>query len=158
MCVQDRACLFGLVVDGNVLLNDAGRMVERWWIETGQKYPETYLDEFVVMPNHVHGIVFLDPPIGAAQRGRPVPAVEGQAHRPAPTVGDIVRWFKTMTTNEYTRRVRAEGWAVFDGVLWQRNYYERIVRNERELYATRQYILDNPANWDKDDENPEHGR
>ena len=72
-----------------------------------------------------------------------------------PRLGDVIRWFKTMSTNEYMRRVRQAGWPPFPGRLWQRNYYERVIRNERELNAIRQYILNNPLKWAMDSENPD---
>jgi REP element-mobilizing transposase RayT len=64
-----------------------------------------------------------------------------------------MQWFKTMTTNAYIRGVKQDGWRPFPGKLWQRNYYERIIRNERELNAVRQYIQDNPVRWTEDQEN-----
>ena len=66
-----------------------------------------------------------------------------------------MQWFKTMTTNEYIRGVKQRGWPRFDGKLWQRNYYEHIVRNENELNRIRQYILDNPMKWEMDREHPD---
>ena len=79
----------------------------------------------------------------------------GQPHGVAPTVGDIVNWFKTMTTNQYIRGVKRNRWSPFRGKLWQRNYYERIIRNEEELNHVRQYIAENPLNWQTDKENPD---
>ena len=78
----------------------------------------------------------------------------GSPLRERPTLGRIIQWFKTMTTNAYIRGVENEGWQPFPGRLWQRNYYEQIIRDEDELNRPRQYILDNPANWPTDEENP----
>jgi hypothetical protein len=80
---------------------------------------------------------------------------DGQPHGVAPTLGDIVNWFKTMTTNEYIRGVKRNRWSAFAGKLWQRNYYERIIRDEEELNHVRQYIAENPLNWHTDKENPD---
>ena len=66
----------------------------------------------------------------------------------------IIQWFKTMTTNEYIRGIDAQGWERFNGKLWQRNYYEHIIRDDRELQAIREYIRYNPLKWDEDEENP----
>ena len=107
-------------------------------------------------------------PVGTALCGRPdlVGRDDGQPRRVAPTeegtevaptrptLGDIIGWFKTMTTNEYIRGVKQMNWPPFPGRLWQHNYYERIVRNERELHAIRQYIVENPLKWEFDRENP----
>jgi REP element-mobilizing transposase RayT len=64
---------------------------------------------------------------------------------------DIIQWFKTMTTNEYIRNVKNNGWKTFDGKLWQRNYYEHIIRNEQEMNEIREYIINNPLNWQEDE-------
>ena len=79
----------------------------------------------------------------------------GLTHGSAPTLGTVVQWFKTMTTNEYIRGVKQLGWTPFPGKLWQRNYYEHIVRSEKALTAIWQYIVDNPARWELDRYNPE---
>ena len=66
----------------------------------------------------------------------------------------VMQWFKTMTTNEYIRNIHENDWQRFDGKLWQRNYYERIIRNETELNRIRKYIMNNSVQWDNDDNNP----
>ena len=124
-------------------------------------------DAFVIMPNHVHGILMITDPVGvnplvgANPRVRPEEGqTRGSAPTPAPTpdaptLGRMVQWFKTMTTNAYIRGVKQDGWQRFPGKLWQRNYYERIIRNERELDAIREYIVRNPMHWEQDSERPE---
>lgn len=117
------------------------------------KFGNIELDEFIIMPNHIHGIIFI---VGATLCGRPdlinqQPPEEGQPRRVAPTLGDIMDWFKTMTTNDYIACVKQYGWPRFNGKLWQRNYYERIIRNEPELNKIREYIINNPLNWDTDE-------
>ena len=116
------------------------------------KFPSVETDEYVVMPNHIHGIVVI---VGADLRVRPdprAPMIEG-THTGVP-LPRIVQWFKTMTTNEYIRGVKRYGWAPFQGRLWQRNYYEHVIRNEEDLEDIRQYIVGNPAQWPEDVENP----
>jgi REP element-mobilizing transposase RayT len=146
ICTQGRVCLFGEIVDGTRYLDDTVSMIERWWTELPHKFAFIRVDQHVVMPNHFHGILIIE---GAASRGLP----EGVVH-PSVTLPDIVRWFKTMTTNEYIRGVRQRGWTAFEGKLWQRNYYEHVIRNERDLDRIRQYIRDNPAKWAQDPQNP----
>ncbi len=130
-------------------------MIEAWWRELPNKFPSIRMDQHVVMPNHFHGILY----VGAALCGRPgVDSVGerlGRPHRVAPTLGDIISWFKTMTTNQYIRGVKTEGWPPFPGRLWQRNYYEHIIRDEDELNYYCTYIANNPANWQTDKENPD---
>ena len=129
-------------------------MIKRVWDELPKQYPGIELDEFVVMPNHVHGIIVLNP-VGATPRGCPF---SGQAQGPAPTkkmkLGDVVHRFKSFTTAEYRHGVKHFDWPSFPGRLWQRNYYERVIRHEDELNTIRQYIIDNPLSWDEDPENP----
>jgi len=274
ICTQDRACLFGKVVNGEMRLNDAGRMVLAEWNMLPERFPHVVLDAFVVMPNHVHGIVVITnpatddtattaptivgtglvpapnagtmgavpdagtmgavpnagtmgavpddgamgaapdagamgaapdagtmgaapddgamgavpdagtmgaaPDTGATTRVAPTAATivgtglvpapdDGATTRVAPTVGDIVAptvgdivaptvgdivgAFKSRVTVEYIRGVKTSGWPPFRGRLWQRNYYEHIIRNERALNAIRQYIIENPRRWQMDREN-----
>ena len=134
---QGRAQLLGSVVDGMLRMSDAGRMIERWWHSVPERYESAEIDEFIVMPNHVHGVIFLR-----------------EADRLMP-LAQAIRWFKTITTNEYIRSVEEHNWPRFDRRLWQRNYFERIIRNEGELQAIRNYILDNPRKWAEDKENPD---
>jgi len=156
ICVQNRECLLGDIVDDEMRLNDAGRMVARWWVELGNKFPSVETELYVVMPNHFHGIIVI---VGADLCVRPISAdprvrpdrIGTYAGVPLP---EIVQWFKTMTTNEYIRSVKSLGWPPFTAQLWQRNYYERVIRNEKELRRVRQYIADNPAQWAHDRENP----
>jgi putative transposase len=118
ICTKDRECLFGDVLDGGMRLNDAGGMVQKWWHESAEKFRDIELDQSVIMPNHFHGIIKM---VGAALCGRPEnnihPSKTGQPHRVAPMLGDIIDWFKTMTTNEYIRNVRLQTWPPFNGKL-----------------------------------------
>ena len=143
ICTQDRACLFGDVADGEMRLNDAGRMVRAVWEELPDRYPGIETDAFVVMPNHVHGIIVIvgsGPVVGAGPRACPdhnqTPTQIGQPQGVAPTglsLSDAVHRFKTLTTKRYADGVRDHGWPLFRSRLWQRNYYEHVIRNEREL-------------------------
>jgi len=100
---KDRVCLFGEIFDGEMRLNDGGRMIEQWWFELNRKFSTVETDEFVVMPNHFHGIVVIaGVTVGADLRVGP--NSEG-AHAGAP-LPTIIQWFKTMTTNEYMRGVK----------------------------------------------------
>jgi putative transposase len=158
ICTQERACLFGVIQDDKVCLNDAGRTIEKWWFELNRKFPMVETDEFVVMPNHFHGVVIItDVPVGADLRVGPVPEGEHPtqqgAHAGAPLQA-VIQWFKTMTTNEYIRGVKTASWPSFNGRLWQRNYYEHVIRDDQSLNRIRQYIVDNPARWEFDRENP----
>ena len=137
ICTQDRHALFGEIDGGAMRLNDGGRMVERWWDELNRKFPSVVTDTFVVMPDHIHGIIMIAA-ISDADAG-------GDANGVSLSV--IIQWLKIMTTTEYIRHVKQSGWMPFNRRVWQRNYYERIIRDERQLEATRRYIATNPNRW-----------
>jgi putative transposase len=142
ICVQDRACLFGQVIGNEMRPNEAGRMVQRWWAQLPRKFDSVDCDAFVVMPNHVHGIIVMMPPDAA---------LGGHTGPPLPR---IVQWFKSMTTNDYLRGVKESDWPTLPRRLWQRNCYEHTIRNDHALDRIRQYVFDNPARWAEDSENP----
>lgn len=155
ICVQDRKCLFGDIVNGAMILNDAGRMVENEWLKLPQRFPNITLHEFVVMPNHFHTIMEI---VGAtlvvAQNDGGQPDM-GQPQGIAPTtkpktVGDMVGAFQSIVTVEYIRGVKQLGWQPFNGKLWQRNYWEHIIRNEQSYHQIAEYIVNNPKNWEND--------
>jgi putative transposase len=141
VCVQGRNSLFGEVANEAMQLNSAGRMVERWWSELQRKFPDISIDSHVVMPNHFHGIIFKsnEPPKGA---------------HPGAPLQKMVQWFKTMSTNEYIHGVKEHGWPPFEGPMWQRSFYEHVIRDEESLNRIREYIATNPQRWDLDRENP----
>lgn len=155
ICAQGRECLFGEVVDGTMVANDAGGLVESVWHLLPERFPAIEPDAFVVMPNHMHFILFL---VGAPLVGALSLAVGQDTRagtRPAPTnVGEVVGAFKSLTTHAYTIGVSQSGWPQFPGRLWQRNFYERVIRDDAELEMFRTYILHNPARWAEDEENP----
>ncbi|MBL0331515.1 MAG: transposase [Chlorobiota bacterium] len=139
ICCQNRACLFCEITIGadlrvcpnneqRMILSDAGKLIEKWYYELENKFPDIKYHEMIVMPNHFHCIV--------ENVGSPL-------HR-------VVQWFKTMTTNEYIRGVKNLGWIPFNGKLWQRNYYEIIIRNEQSYQTISEYIINNPAKWTLD--------
>ncbi|MCX8048287.1 MAG: transposase [Methylohalobius sp.] len=162
ICTRDRVCLFGEIVAGEMRLNDMGRIVETVWKEIPASYPGAAIDAFVVMPNHIHGIILVGAPFMAphdvATRAGATMAVQGAMNRGAmnrgamnraPTVGEIVRGFKARVAIAIHRMPGCGNVAV-----WQRNYYEHIIRNEESLNRIRQYIADNPLQWALDRENP----
>jgi len=161
ICAQDQACLFGNIVDGGMCLNDAGHMLARLWNDIPARFVDVEIDTFVVMPNHVHGIIVLpDAANAAATRGAttrvaPTEGNVGATLVVAPALGDVVAAFKSVTTVHYIRGVKTMAWPAFRRRLWQRNYYEHVVRDEKALDRIRRYIDENPARWAFDDENPE---
>jgi putative transposase len=248
-CVKDRQHFFGEIIEDEMYLNDAGIMIEKWYLELENKFPKIRCHEYVVMPNHFHAIVQIidvvdnvsgdvsgehtgsplpnSPIISDEQkitnspnvsdgRGEPMcspetsdepndanslnvsdainflktdtnhveqgrhaglplqssiqPPIEQDRHaglpqqlpqplpQQKPILGEhkdsplweVVQWFKTMSTNEYIRGVKTLGWERFNGKLWQRNYYEHIIRNDESCEKIATYIINNPKNWEKD--------
>ena len=145
--VQNRECFLGEIVNYEMVLNDAGKMMEEQWVALTERFPNIELDLYQVMPNHIHGIIV----VGATLAKRPVGVV---AQNKNPTLGDIIGAFKSITTHEYILGVDNKHWPQFYKRLWQRNYYEHVVRDEKDLNRIRDYIQSNPANWDEDEENP----
>ena len=145
---DDRRQLFGRIIGDDMRLNAAGRIIAEEWRRSGDVRSNVEIDDFVVMPNHVHGIVFLTQTDEGTLRSAPTRSFGGGMAGSLPVV---VRNFK----GAVTRRLRQEGLAE---TVWQRNYHERVIRNERELKAIRQYIADNPRQWALDKENPETPR
>ena len=135
ICTQDRANLFGDIV-GAALRGrpgNADQMVAKWLMETENKFSGTNIEKFIVMPNHIHFIVCI------------------QGGHIGPPLHDIIEWFKTMTTNEYIRGVKSGLYPPFNKRIWQRNYFERIIRDDAEYQRKWQYIEENPARWAEDE-------
>jgi putative transposase len=134
ICTNERVPLFGRIDAGEFQPNPAGAMVAGAWEDIPTTFPEVTIWSFVTMPNHIHGVLMLDP---------------GTVDRNA-SLGDIVRWYKSITTNRYIHGVRSFGWPPFPGKVWQPRYYEHIVRNDADMDRILTYIENNPATWNSD--------
>jgi putative transposase len=139
ICTEDRQMLFGDVKNRVMILSAVGEMIQKAWEHIPKYDLRISLDEFIVMPDHVHGIIVLESGLSPNC---------GQGQCPAPTVSlsSIVGRFKSWTTNAYTAGVKQHNWPSLRRRLWQRNYYERIIRSEKELHNVREYIRNNPKN------------
>ncbi|WP_420631786.1 transposase [Candidatus Leptofilum sp.] len=143
ICTYKRQPLFGKIVNGEMKLSLLGQLVYYEWQKTAVVRPNIHLDAFVVMPNHLHGIIviFLNSADMNVPDGRPAgsPLQSG-------SLGAIIGQFKSKVTKRFRRFPGND-----NSPIWQRNYYEQIIRNERHLTAVTQYIHNNPANWISDD-------
>ena len=149
VCAQNRQCVFGEIINGKMKLNEVGEMIETDWNKLPWHFPNIKLDEFVIMPNHMHGIILI---VGAPLVGAQNNDIADRATtRVAPTLGDIVGAFKSIAANEYIHNVKNNDWPPFKGSLWQRNYYEHIIRDERDLNRVREYVVNNPYKWQEDE-------
>jgi putative transposase len=173
ICAWNKEYLFGNIVEGAMQINESGLTVQDEWIKTADIRKNVELDEFIVMPNHIHGIIVLSNNVGARRclalpdRGNTntnntvdqdraaEPANEDRAtHRVAPTVtsgsiGAIIGQFKSIVTKRINQIRNTPGHPV-----WQRNYYEHVIRDDNDLNRIREYIINNPAQWAEDEENP----
>ena len=132
-CTNQRSCLFGNIDKGILHLNAPGKMVYNTIINISNMHLGVNINDFIVMPNHIHAIIIINNHVG-----------------PGHYLGGIVKSLKTYTTNCYIHGINHYGWQPFNEKLWQRGYYERIIRDEHSLIKTRQYIINNPSNWNED--------
>ncbi|HHT9113265.1 MAG: transposase [Planctomycetes bacterium] len=154
ICAHNKECLFGDVVNGNLALNDFGRMVDSEWLKTAEIRKNVILDGYVIMPNHFHGIILI---IDNDDNGKAHLAstkcnvsIKMEFGKPKPgSLPVIVGAFKSAVARQINLMRNTPG-----NEIWQHNYYERIVRNRCELDRIRKYIITNPLRWQMDKENP----
>ena len=152
LCAHDKECLFGTVADGINHLNECGRIVEREWLRSAEIRRELEIGDFVIMPNHLHGVVFIrdhDPAHGRAA----LPDVyhRGSRDREAHSISSFVAGFKSYTTKLTNEFRGTHGFR-----LWQPNYFEHIIRNDAQLGRACEYIQTNPLRWEFDKYHPNH--
>jgi REP element-mobilizing transposase RayT len=180
ICTHQREWLFGEILNKKMLLNEFGNIARNKWLETPKIRPNLELGEFIIMPNHIHGIIWIKDELskgvsdgegevdrkgvwdgkGVSQYAPTIPTTapgsKGTEFRaptstssfrsPSKTIGAIIRGYKSSVTKQINIIRKLPGFAV-----WQRNYYEHIIRNEEDLHNITQYIKNNPKNWEKDD-------
>jgi len=163
-----------------MVLNKAGEMVEEEWQKLPSRFDFLELDEYIIMPNHIHALLQIicrgepcvrpkpcvrpEPCVRPGYYILPKPAIHSEVkgdHKDRPygtisrSIGRIIQAYKSITTHQYIQQMNIFQWPEFQKRLWQRNYYENIIHNENELQQTREYIRGNPANWFLDEENPQ---
>jgi REP element-mobilizing transposase RayT len=155
VCTQNGECLLSDVVKGKMVLNQFGEVVKKEWLKTFDMRRDLILDEYIVMPNHFHGIIIIannnTKTIDNFGRGtlQRAPTFEQFGRPVSNSIPTVIRLFKSSTTkqiNEFCQTPKMP--------LWQRNYYEHIIRNEDELNQIREYVAENPLKWETDEENP----
>src|SRR5258706_5790227 len=161
-----RECLFGEVVNKEMVLNKIGKIVEWEWLELPKRLPYVTVGAHMVMPNHFHGILFIHENVRATQHGQiisqsgskplPIIAADGIGGSPLPprgpkpaSLGAILAQFKSRATKRIWKFPEFK-----ETPIWQRNYYEHIIRNQTDLQNKTDYIEANPLLWNEDDENP----
>jgi REP element-mobilizing transposase RayT len=197
ICTHQRECLFGEIVDGEMQLNPLGNVVRSHWMKLSHHHAHVELDAWVIMPNHIHGILILnnlgrgaalgqdsehsnddsmpnatpsrdrgytnfdwlptEPGVAFGQESQSSPSDGLPNAAPLPprlgtgTVGAIVLNFKSVTTRSFNRIKRSPG-----SSIWQRNYYEHIIRSKESLCRIRQYVYNNPLMWQQDQLHPDN--
>lgn len=158
ICTQNFRCDFGNIVNAEMELSSIGQMVDQEWQGLKNRFFSIDLGEYIIMPNHLHGIVVIKDDSNFVGAGL-VPAHgqgdhKGRPYNKCPVfLGDIIGAFKSITTHECIYGIKTKNWPRFDKRFWQRNYYEHIIRNEESLDKIREYILKNPENWEYDRNN-----
>ena len=159
ICAHNRECLFGDIVDGVMRLNEVGRVIADEWQKTAVIRPSVTLDQFIVMPNHFHAIIFIND-VGATRwvaRSTDNRSTTRATHRVAPTnlasnsLGAIIGQFKSAVSRQLKRAGHHPQTPV-----WQRNYYDHVIRNEKSLQEIRDYIQNNPMKWELDRNHPDN--
>ena len=159
ICIQNRECLLGKIEQGLINLNQAGQMVQQMWQQLPQRFSSIQIDEFVVMPNHLHGIIaisMVNMVSNNQSQAQDLKQIQPLQTSKSVKLGDIIGAFKSITTHQYIQGVKQYHWQGFTGKLWQRNYYEHIIRDQASLNNIREYIINNPLKWEDDHENPTH--
>ena len=169
ICTCQKENIFGDVVGGKIVLNDIGMIVDRYWNKIQNYFLNVETDEYIIMPNHVHGIIFILNELKNTTRAQQPLPTRG-CHAPTDdarngthgrkfgdmepgSISSIICTLKSLTTRTVNKQMRIKG-----GTIWQRNYFERIIRNKNELNKIRLYIVNNPVNWEMDKENPFENR
>ncbi|MCF6319165.1 MAG: transposase [Proteobacteria bacterium] len=137
ICCQNHSCYYGSIKDDSMQLNHAGMMIEKWYLKIPRKFTNFSIRDYVIMPNHFHCVLeIIQSETAVANTGATIPSV--------------VQWFKTMTTNDYIKNVKTKNWQRFDKKLWQRSYYEHVIRSETSHQKIVDYIQYNPQKWTED--------
>lgn len=153
ICTDGRGCLFGELLAGAMRLNGFGEIVREEWLKSAEVRQEIDLDAFVVMPNHLHGIVMIRS--AGVDRGENCPGAMNRPLRRSPSgplsgsLGAMIGQFKSIVAKRINALRVTPGCPV-----WQRNFYEHVVRDETDLQAIREYIVNNPLQWELDENNP----
>lgn len=154
VCTQNRECLFGNIINNKIILNEFGNVIQQCWENIPNYFNNVELDEFQIMPNHVHGIIIIRNNVVGARSSRPMYS------RPIPpSLGQIIGYFKYQSTKHINNLMEGSEDPTPTKKqykfkqIFQRSFYDHIIRNEFDLNRIRQYIRDNPSNWNNDRNN-----
>ena len=151
ICTKDRECIFGKIVDEEMRLTQGGRIADECWRNIRAHYLHVVLDEYVIMPNHVHGVIFIGNDDVGVQNLEPLQMDESRENQFQQIIPKSIGGFKIGVTKWFRQNTNVYN-------VWQRNYFDRVIRDEDELNRIREYIIFNPAKWAEDKENPQRLR
>ena len=170
ICVKDHTCVFGNIENGQMVLNELGKEAKKFWDQIPKHFSHAHMDEYVFMPNHMHGIIIIeharrDAIYGVSYNGVSYNGVSIQESKPKnggivstdknPMLNDslsrMIRWYKGRTTYEINKLIHKK-------FQWQARFYEHVIRNDADLDRVREYIGNNPLNWELDEENADRIR
>lgn len=144
ICSHQRECILGETKEGTLKLNDIGHVVKDCWEEIPKHFPNMELDQYVIMPNHIHGLIVIERQLPGRKRSSP------DRNNVAPqSLGVVVRSFKAAVSRAVKQRSKGSV-----SPVWQRNYFEHVVRNDEDFSRIREYIFLNPIQWEEDEDNP----
>ncbi|MEO8398774.1 MAG: transposase [Ignavibacteriaceae bacterium] len=143
ICAHKKESLFGSIHNGKMQLNKFGEMTKQEWLKTKIIRPNIDLDDFVIMPNHLHGIIIIEYKINSCRGESQYAPTDKKLKSPSQSLGAIIRGFKSSVTKQINVSRNALGKPV-----WQRNYYKHKIRNETDLFRIRHYIKNNPLEWE----------
>ncbi len=137
ICTYKMNCIFGKINNERMILDNCGKIAEKYWLEIPMHFPRAEIDSFIVMPNHIHGIINIIDDVGA---GHVQPEINKYQRIIPNSIGSMIRSYKSAVTKWIHKNTTINN-------VWQRNYYEHIIQNDNELYRIQEYIHYNPLNW-----------
>lgn len=148
ICTQNRICYFGDATSlkqpkSLIHLSSIGEIANKYWEQIPKHFDNIGIDQFIIMPNHVHGIIIINDTTVEAHHGVPLPETNKFGGSIPNSLSTIIKQYKSSVTRWCNQNDLS--------FTWQSNYHEHIIRNEEELYRIREYIINNPANWDEDE-------
>jgi len=148
ICCEDRLHRFGTVSGNEMILNESGTIAYHEWINLADRFSNFELDVFQIMPNHMHGIIILSDVGATLAVAQEENTLNRATARVAPTISDIIGAYKSIVSNACLQLFKSHNKIM--GKLWQRNYYEHIIRDERAYQNISKYIINNPGEWNED--------
>ena len=141
ICTKYHVSYFGKIIDGRMILNPNGDIMNHCWLDLLNHYPNCQLDEYIIMPNHFHGIIIIDND-NVGNGLKPFPTKEQHG------LSEFIRAFKTFSSRRINERYPIKRFQ------WQKSFHDHIIRNNKSLHQIRRYIIENPIEWDRDEYNP----